>query len=227
MLSWLNSNASVVSGIATAVSASTAIVVMFATLMTVALNRRLARENRELRKAEGDPQVIAYATTNPRYFPALDFVLANIGRGPAKNVSYKIVSGGEDLAKKGVRLLPLDVKFSFLLAGRDLSAPLGMGFDLLSDPPLAPFEVEVSYENVKGETTVGRHWIDVTQFDGLVRLGEPPDEQMADGLKKIAKVMESWSMSRLQVETMSVTERKEHDEQARKMLEERRKRREG
>jgi hypothetical protein len=44
---------------------------------------------------------------------------------------------------------------------------------------------------------------------------------MADNLKKILQVMEGWAQKRLQIETMSVTERKEHDQEVRQWIEER------
>jgi hypothetical protein len=222
MIAWLNQNAPLVSGIASGVSAFAASVVMFATLMTVGLNRRLARENRELRKAEGDPQVIAYATINPRVFAALDFVIANVGKGAARNVSYKVVSGGSDLQSKNVRLLPQDVKFAFVLAGEQLSASMGMGFELLATPVLPRFEVEVSYENLRGEATTTRYMIDIGQFDGMGRLGQPFEELIAEHLKKIAGAVEGWSNRRLQVETMSVTEREQQEKEMRRVMDERR-----
>jgi hypothetical protein len=227
ILTWLSANAPIVSGMASAVSAFAAVVVMFATLVALGLNRRLAKENRELRKAEGDPRVVAYATINPRAFGAIDFVIANVGKGPARNISYKVVDGGERLVGKDVRLLPSDVKFSFLVAGDQLSSSMGMGWDLLAEPRISSFDVEVTYENLAGEEQKGRYTIDIGQFDGMGRLGKPADEQIADNVKKIADVMEGWGMRRLQVETMSLTERKAHDEEMRKLHEERRQKREG
>jgi hypothetical protein len=221
MLAWLSANASVVSGLASAVSAFAALVIMCATLATVALNRRLAKENRTLRKAEKDPQVVAYATINPRVYAAIDFVIANIGKGPAREISYRIVFGGEDLKAKGVRMLPSDVKYAFLPAGEQLSTWMGMGWELLAEPRIGLFEIELAYENLAGEKRTGRFKIDLGQFDGMGRLGAPTDEQIADHLKKIATTVESWTHQRLQVETMSVTERKEYDEQVSKIMEER------
>jgi hypothetical protein len=222
MLAWLNANASLVSAVASAVSACTAFVVMLATIATVGLNRRLASENQKLKKAEGDPLVVAYATINPRVYAAIDFVIANVGKGPALNISYKVVEGAEDLKAKGVHMLPTGIDYAFLPSGEQLSTWMGMGWDLLADPRISRFEVELSYENLAGEKRTGRYKIDIGQFDGMGRLGAPSDEQIAEHLKTIAKVMESWTRGRLQVETMSVTERKEHDERVREMMEQRR-----
>lgn len=221
MLGWLSTNSTIVIAIASAVSAATAVIVMLATIVNVAINRRLAAENRALRKAGSDPQVVAYATINPRVFAAIDFVLANIGKGPARNVSYKIISGEADLVKKGVRLLPEGITYAFLPQDDQLSSSMGMGWDLLEEPKVAPFEVEVSYQNLAGDQRTGTFKIDVVQFEGLRRLGQPADEQIAEHLKKMAAAVESWSHRRLQVETMSVTERRAHDEQIRRMIQER------
>ncbi|MDB5602338.1 MAG: hypothetical protein JWN71_4382 [Xanthobacteraceae bacterium] len=220
MLAWLNANTGLVSGVASAVSAFAAAVVMCATIATVTLNRRLAKENRTLRKTEGDPQVVAYATINPRVWAAIDFVIANIGKGPARNVTYTVLSGAESLTKKEARLFPSGVKFAFLPSGEQLSSTMGMGWDLLSEPALPPFEVELTYENLAGEQRCAKFSVDVNQFNGMYRLGTPNDELIAQNLKKIADVMEGWSRGRLQVETMSVSERKEYDAEIRQFMQE-------
>lgn len=123
---------------------------------------------------------------------------------------------------KNARLLPAGMKFAFLPQDEQISETMGMGWGLLADPPLAPFEIEVRYEDVAGHSYAERFKIDVGQFNGLSRLGNPPEEEIAENLKKIARVMELWSHQRLQVETMSVAERREHDERVRKMMEQRR-----
>jgi hypothetical protein len=211
LLAWINSNPAVVSAIAASVSAVTAIMVMLATLTTVGLNLRLARENRELRKAESSPRVVAYLALNPRAYGAIDFVLRNIGKGPACNISYKIVGGGDDLNFKDVQLLPANLKYQLLPQNDELCSSMGFGWDLLEDPELSPFEVEVSYEDLSKRKYSGRFKLDVSQFDGMRRLGQPTDEKIAESLGKILGVMESWSHRKLQVETMSAKERREHE----------------
>jgi hypothetical protein len=223
MFQWLTpTNAPVIIAVASVASTFTAIVVMFATLVGVSINRRLANENRALHKAGSEPRVVGYAIINPNVYGAIDFVIRNIGKGAARNISYKIVSGGDDLEAKKVHLPRMGVPYAFLPQDEQLSTFMGMGWDLLASPEIAPFEIEIDYEDLSGGKHTGRWKIDGAQFGGLHRVGKPPDEEIAENIKKIVDVMEGWAHGRLQVETMSVTERQEYDEQVRKSMEERR-----
>ncbi len=221
MINWLNVNAVSVSALASVGSAFATIILMGTTIVYAKYTWDLAVENRLLRKAGTEPQVVGYAAINPRVWGAIDFVIRNIGKGAARNVSYKIVAGGDDLKAKNARLLPAGIKFAFLPQDEQLSETMGMGWDLLPDPSLAAFEIEISYEDMVGNCYAERFKVDIRQFEGLRRVGNPPEEDIAENLRKIAIVMERWPHQRLQVETMSVTERKEHDEQVRKMIEDR------
>jgi hypothetical protein len=228
LLAWLTpSNAPVLIAIASAVSAFAALVVMWATVVNVVINRRLARDNRALNKAGSEPRVVAYAIINPYVYGAIDFVIRNIGKGAARNVSYKIVSGGEDLDAKKVNLPRPNMGYTFLPQDEQVSTFMGMGWDLLAAPEIKPFEVEITYEDLKGSKHSGRYKIDAAQFGGLHRVGKPPEQEIVDHLKTIASVLEGWSHRRLQVETMSVTERREHDQQVMQAMEDRRARRSG
>jgi hypothetical protein len=226
MIAWLNANAGAVGAIASAVSAFAAVVLMGTTIVYAWHTSQLAIENRLQRKAGTEPQVVGYAIINARVYGAIDFVIRNIGKGAARNVSYDIVAGGDDLRAKKVRLPPTGVKYAFLPQDEQISTFMGMGWDLLANPPLASFEIEVSYEDMSGEQYKGRFKIDAAQFGGLHRVGQPAEEEIAESLKKMVRVMENWAQQRLQVETMSVTERKEHDKQLREWIEEQKGKRE-
>ena len=166
MIAWLNENANAVSAVASVVSAFAAVVLMGTTIVYAAYTWQLMVENRLLRKSGTDPQVVAYATINPRVFAAIDFVIRNVGRGAARNISYKIVSGGEDLKGRDVHLLAEGISFAFLPQDEQLSATMGMGWDLLKDPVVKPFEVEVAYEDNANNKHHGRFKIDLSQFGG-------------------------------------------------------------
>jgi hypothetical protein len=184
MLAWLNTNANAVIALASTVSAFAAMILMVVTIIYARYTWQLTVENRLLRKAGTDPQVVAYATINPRVYGAIDFVIANIGKGAARNVSYKVAAGGNDLKTKNVRLPLTGITFAFLPQDEQISTSMGMGWDLLAEPPLAPFEIDVEYEDMSGNQQIGQFRIDVAQFE--------------DG----------WAQRRLQVETISTSERK-------------------
>ena len=143
MLAWLNTNANAVIALASTVSAFAAMILMVVTIIYARYTWQLTVENRLLRKAGTDPQVVAYATINPRVYGAIDFVIANIGKGAARNVSYKVAAGGNDLKTKNVRLPLTGITFAFLPQDEQISTSMGMGWDLLAEPPLAPFEIDV------------------------------------------------------------------------------------
>lgn len=81
MLDWIAQNANAVTAIATAVIAAF-------TMLTAVLTRVLMAENRRLRKAGTEPEVTAYLIPHPDGNGAINFVLANIGQGPARNVTF-------------------------------------------------------------------------------------------------------------------------------------------
>ncbi len=58
------------------------------------------------------------------------------------------MSRGDDMNAKGVRMLPATLKYTFLPQNEELSSSMGFGWDLLKEPTLAPFEVEVAYEDL-------------------------------------------------------------------------------
>ena len=82
-IEWLNSNQGLIAAVATVVIAIFAII-------TAWLTKALADDNRLMRKAGTEPEVVVYLTTNPRYPQDIFFVLANVGRGPAKNVEFTL-----------------------------------------------------------------------------------------------------------------------------------------
>jgi hypothetical protein len=222
MIAWLNANSVAMSAIASGVSAFAAVVLMITTIVYARYTWQLTIENRLLRKAGTDPQVVAFALINQRVYGAIDFVIANIGKGAAQNVSFEIVSGATDFGIKNIRLPHTGASFTFLPQGEQISTLLGMGHELLSEPGLQPFEVEVAYEDLSGTKQKARFKVDVGPFEGLMRLGKPPEIEIAESVTKIADELRGWASRRLQVETMSVSERQREDEETRKLMEERR-----
>ena len=72
-----------------AITAIATIFIAVSAVVTTILTRKLARENELLRKAGTEPEVIAYLDIGSHF---INFVLANVGQGPAQKVRFSIES---------------------------------------------------------------------------------------------------------------------------------------
>jgi hypothetical protein len=75
-------------------TAISTIVLTLTTMVYAWLTAVLAKENKLLRKAGTEPQIIAYLSPYPRIVGPLQFILANVGQGPALNVRFRVTSYG-------------------------------------------------------------------------------------------------------------------------------------
>jgi hypothetical protein len=202
-IGWLNSNAGAATVLATLITAVATVILSATTIVYAWHTWQLAKENRLLRKAGTDPQVVAYANLNSRVWGAIDFVIANVGKGAAQNIAFKIVAGGKDFAQKNIQLPHEGVKLAFLPQGDQIATFLGMGWDLLPDPPLAPFTVEIQYDDLKSVRYREKFEISILAFEGIVRLGTPPEQEIAKAVEQIAKNVEKWTSRGLRIEAKS------------------------
>jgi hypothetical protein len=103
-------------------------VVLTGTTMVYAwLTAILARENKLLRKAGTEPQVIAYLAPHPRLSGPLQFILANIGQGPAFNVRFRVIDGGDDFSKHDALMPEPAVALTVIPQGERYETFFGMG----------------------------------------------------------------------------------------------------
>ena len=146
IIEWLNGNHGAVTAIATLIIASSAIV-------SVWISKELAKENRLLRKASTEPEVAAFLKSDSRRNHARNLVLANVGQGPAKNVMFTIRASKADFVSHQVSsVLPTNSAIkaaSFLPQGESIESFFGMSPILSQQPQLQPFEVVVTYEDLR------------------------------------------------------------------------------
>jgi hypothetical protein len=172
--------------LAASVSAVMAIVVACLTIT-------LATDNRRLRKAGTEPEVVAYLLPDQRHLNMLNLVVANVGRGPARNVVLEFVGDLDTLQKKGARLLarsklpilpvlPQDERFVQLF-GNCLDI-----FDGDQAPP--DFTIKVNFETSSGAPKSTTSRVSISDFLGVSR-GQSPEHEIAEALKQIAKSIDS------------------------------------
>ena len=164
IIEFLNGNHGAVTAIATLIIAGSAII-------SVWISKELAKENRLLRKASTEPEVAAFLKRDSRRTRATYLVVANVGQGPAKNVMFTIRASRADFESHQVSsVLPTDAAVkvaSFLPQGDRIESFFGMSPILLEQPPLQPFEVLVTYEDLKGTSSEATYKLDVAQHNWI------------------------------------------------------------
>ncbi len=175
------------------------------------------RENRLLRKAGSEPEVVAYFLPDDRYANVIKLIIANVGMGAALKLKFNYDADKEDLANHKSNMLKIKTfnGLSILPQGERLSTFFGMGYDLLAGTPLQPFTFTISYENIYGQKRESSYRLDVSELEGLGRVGESANHEMAKALTKIAREVEGWSgFRRLKIETITSRELAEENRRA-------------
>jgi hypothetical protein len=200
---WLNDDG-------TAVTAFSTIVLTATTIVYAWLTGILVLENRRLRRAGTEPEVIAYLFPDARHVNILHMVVANVGRGPAKNLSIEYEADADDFASHGIEGLPGVRRplVSFLPQDERLFHFFGDAMDMFNPKPPKDFMVKVHYEDMKGRSRSARYPASVADLDGFRRIGDPPEYMAAEALKGIKDELSHWGSGfrRLKVETLTTAE---------------------
>lgn len=183
------------------------------------LTRSLVVENRLLRKAGSDPAVVAYLLPDHRYDGVVNLVVANVGRGPAFDVTIAFEGDADRFAarsanpefwpgrKHRIAVLPQDERYVQFFGG---------GFALLQEDGLGEFAVDVAFKSSADVSASYRAALSVEDLKGIGRVGEPPELVIANSLKKIEHTLERIALGwrTLRVETITPAEREERDRRA-------------
>ena len=188
---------------------------------SVILTRRLSEDNRALRKAGTEPEVVAYAAQLGRHRAFFHLVLENVGQGPACDVEIFVDAKPNDFEGFDVQDVVPGMRRkvrSLLPKGERVEVMMGVHYRLFRNDGkdvLPPFDVEVTYANLRGVALPPRrHRIDVSEFSGRFIVNEP-EVETADALKKIEKNLEHFAsgFKRLHVEMITTAEREAQEDE--------------
>ena len=143
VIDLLNANAGLVTAVATATIAVSAV-------FTVWLTRNLTKENRLLREAGTEPKVVAYLKLDPYRVNVVNFVLANVGQGPAKDVEFTFQADEGDFENHDVQIGNSSDRTltTMLPQGERIETFFGAGLLLMTEPKLQPFTVSVRFQDL-------------------------------------------------------------------------------
>lgn len=179
-------------------NAHSSLITAVATTVLAVLTGILWFENRSLRKAGSSPEVVAYLLPHPDGNGGIQFVLANVGRGPAFKVGFTLEYDEEDFVTHKA-LLTNDITrqpISVLPQDEAVRALIGISFELAGNvgdvkiDPLKPFKVLLTYFNVSGKIMKREVMLDINQFAGLPGiLAKSNERKISESLEKIEKQM--------------------------------------
>lgn len=130
----------------------------FSTVVIAIITVFLWRENRLLRKAGSEPNLVAYFEPHPDGTGGLNISIANVGTGPARNIYFQFVGKPDQFtsydlildctSKRGpITLIPQGDKISILFAiGPQLFQPKNSD----SKEPMPPFNVRLEWTGLDG-----------------------------------------------------------------------------
>lgn len=197
-------------------------VIAVSAFVTAWLTSQLAKENRRLRRAGTEPNVIAYIALDKRHRECLNMVIANVGNGPAYDVRISREADEQNFADYALSFTDDTQRppIPLISSGDRLETFLNTGSELFADDwtaKLKPFEIFIQYEDSNERTHKTKQTLDVAAFKGLVTVGKPAEHEIAESLKEISKIFGVFfnQQKRLKVETITT----EEVEEKRKVIE--------
>lgn len=156
------------------------------------ISREALVEQRRMRQAGTDPVVLAHISQNPQTPLLVELSFTNVGAGAAMNLNVIVdkPSNADDLNLWGkpfeLAVLQGKKAVGVLLQGKTLSYTIAMGFEVVGSSPLAPFNVQLKYQDIEGNNYETVHLIDVTELSGMSAT-EPAQTKIWRELEKIQK----------------------------------------
>ena len=197
------------------VTVAATIVIALAAVTSAWITWRLSQDNRALRQAGTEPSVVAYLRMAPRHgLP--EFVVANVGEGPAFKVTIRFVVDAAEFARKGVeQQANVDQAIATVLPQGEKHVRFFAGREVFGDFPLKPFEVKVRSENLRGVKAEDSFLLDVSDFMGYANIRTKTVHDIANTLESMHREIGHMTTGfrRLHVETITTAEQQEKDKQ--------------
>lgn len=172
----------------------------FSTVAIALLTLFLWRENRILRKAGSAPQLIAYYDPHPDGTGGLNITIANVGKGPAREVYFQFRGDSDNFSRYNLLLdcssrrgpiatIPQDGKISiFFAVGHQLFNPKKLKGNE-EKKPIEPFHICLEWKQPNGRKTYSEEFLlDVKPYSDLPGfVSKPHSLKLVDSVDRVGK----------------------------------------
>ena len=173
------------------VQATATIVLVLATVVLAWATVRLAQESRKAREDAIQPRVSARLKVDGETGQFIRLIVANVGHGPALNLSVLLEGDEKDFAKHGMKYFRgASGTINFLSPGETEDYFLGISERLFADPPIQPFSIVLKFTDVNGKSYCCRVAMNVKQFEGTHWFSFSASWRQMRALEKIEERME-------------------------------------
>ena len=164
-----------------------AIVLAFSTVRLWKATNHLAQESRRTREEAKTPRVLAKLKPLPEHGDFMQLVLSNVGRGTARNISFRLEGDEADFERHNVKLRGTLKPINFMLPAESEAYEMGGMPDLVHNAPLNPFTVVIKYQDVDDLLYEEQVVLDLYQFGELAWAGASVLWRGMDALEKIER----------------------------------------
>jgi len=166
--------------------------VAISTTLYVIYTKELVNVTIEMRKGQFEPHISIYVQQREDCLFFFDFILVNLGAGPAYDIKFQIIptittrAGGElgqvGFIQKGIKYFASGQKIQFFLLSTNED------FDNIMKNTT---NIKVNYKDREGKEFSEVFEIDFESFRNTSQLGDPPLYSMADDIEEIRKDIHS------------------------------------
>lgn len=194
-------------------------VVAFATVVYAVLTARLVRETERLRAAATEPNLEVTYRSRDEVMSLLEIVIKNIGSGPSYDIHFTFSAdaatiGAEELLKPLRKLKSFQSGIKLLLPGQEFSSFWTDVRQHCNDKLKTIVTVTTTCRGSTGVEYKRTHDIDLSELEGVSRLGTPPLLVIANHVKKLQEDVHKLStgFQRLRVDAYSQADRDAEEE---------------
>jgi len=167
-------------------------VVAISTVIYAILTASLVFETRRMRQAQTEPKLTAYFEPIEELVNFGHLYIKNIGLGPAFNISFKLTSegsasGGSDLIKDFSSTKFIERGVQYLGPNQTLKSGYTALTDNFEEKLKAVIIVKVCYQDASNSKHNDSYRVDLSEVEGMGRLGKPHLYSIAQSLDKIQK----------------------------------------